>query len=67
MTRTEAAEVHRMRDTLVALPPTHELAALRRAAAARLRKRDARGYREKPDASPLARLDADFSSIFGDA
>ena len=63
MTRTEAAEIARQREALSALPSTHELSALQRAAQARLRRPDARGYRERE--TPLARFAADFARVFG--
>lgn len=63
MTPQEAADIARQRDALAVLPPTHELAALQRRAAARLRMGDARRYREQP--SPQRRLEADFAQIFG--
>ena len=65
MTRKEAAEFARMIPVLAELPPTHDLAARRRAAQARLRCADARGYREKREASLLDRLAADFDRVFG--
>lgn len=65
MTPQEAADIDRQRDDLAPLHPTHDIAARRRAAQARLRRPDARGLRDKPDAGPLDRLDDDFAQIFG--
>ena len=64
MTRKEAAEFARMIPVLAEIHPTHDLAARRRAAQARLRRPDARGYREQPEPL-LARLAADFALVFG--
>ena len=65
MTRKEAAEFARMIPVLAEIHPTHDLAARRRAAFARLRHSDARGHREKPEASLLQRLADDFDRVFG--
>ena len=66
MTRKEAAEFAQLIPVLAELHPTHDLGARRRAAQARLRHADARGYREKREASLLDRLTADFQAVFGD-
>jgi len=65
MTRKEAAEFARMIPALAEIHPTHDLLARRRAAAARLRHADARGYREKSEASLIDRLAEDFGRVFG--